>query len=129
MAGHGSKIRKKEQAVAALLACGTIDEAARAVGISPATLLRWTKDPDFAKEYAEARRAAVAQAIGTIQHLTLVATATLRVVMEDADAPASARVSASKTVLETAIDAIELQDIQDRLAALERLVKGTANEQ
>jgi transposase-like protein len=42
MAGHGAKFgRKKEEAIAALLVHRNTEEAARAVGIAPKTLLRW----------------------------------------------------------------------------------------
>ena len=42
MTGHGAKFgRKKEQAIAALLSHRTVEEAAKAAGISPATLKRW----------------------------------------------------------------------------------------
>jgi hypothetical protein len=39
--------------------------------------------------------------------------------MHDADATASARVSAAKAVLETAVKAVELEDLEARIAALE----------
>jgi hypothetical protein len=39
--------------------------------------------------------------------------------MQDAEAPASARVSAAKAVLETAIKAVELEDLEARIVALE----------
>jgi transposase-like protein len=42
--GHGAKFdRKKDAAIAALLSQRNIDEAAKSVGISPQTLLRWMK--------------------------------------------------------------------------------------
>jgi len=44
---------------------------------------------------------------------------TLRSVMQDKDAPASAKVSAAKAILETAIKAVELEDLEARIAALE----------
>jgi len=41
MVGHGSKFgRRKEAAVAALLSCRTLEEAARTAGIGATTLLR-----------------------------------------------------------------------------------------
>jgi hypothetical protein len=44
MTGHGTKFgHKKEAAVAALLVQRNLEDAARVVGISPKTLLRWTK--------------------------------------------------------------------------------------
>ena len=42
-----------------------------------------------------------------------------RAVMHDSESPASARVSAAKTILDTAIKAVELEDLEQRLTALE----------
>jgi hypothetical protein len=62
MIGHGAKFgRKKEQAIAALLTETNAKEAARAIGIGSATLLRWLKEPEFDAAYREARRAAFGQ--------------------------------------------------------------------
>src|ERR1039458_7906129 len=48
MVGHGAKFgHKVEQAIAALLSHRNVEEAARAVGISANTLLRWLKEPEF----------------------------------------------------------------------------------
>jgi hypothetical protein len=48
MSGHGGKItRKPEDAVAAMLTQRNVEEAARAVGISVAALMRWQKLPEF----------------------------------------------------------------------------------
>jgi transposase-like protein len=45
MKGHGTKFgRKKEAAVVALLSHRNIDEAAKAVGVAPNTLLNWMKE-------------------------------------------------------------------------------------
>ena len=45
MTGHGAKFgRKKEEAIAALLTHRNVEEAARAVGISTPTLIRWQKE-------------------------------------------------------------------------------------
>ena len=64
MKGHGTKFgRKKEMAVAALLTHRNIDEAAKAVGVAPNTLLNWMKDRTFATAYRKARGAVVGQAI------------------------------------------------------------------
>ena len=52
MTGHGAKFgRKKEEAVAALLVQRNLEDAARAIGISPKTLLRWMKEPEFDVAY------------------------------------------------------------------------------
>jgi hypothetical protein len=61
----------------------------------------------------------VQQAVVQVQHATGTAVHTLLTVMQDANAPASAKVSAAKTILETAIKAVELEDLEARIAALE----------
>ena len=58
-----------------------------------------------------------------VQQATGEAVATLRQVMQTADAPASAKVSAAKTILETAVKAVELEDLEARIVALEAAQK------
>src|SRR5437879_1275745 len=120
MRAHGEKLsRKQEQTIAALLTCDSLTAAAAGCGIAEATLHRWLKDDGFQAAYREARRAVVQQAIVQVQGATGEAVETLRAVMQDADAPASARVSAAKAILETAIRAVELENLEARIAALE----------
>ena len=69
--------------------------------------------------YREARRAVVQHAITRVQHATGEAVETLRAVMQDTTAPASAKVSAARAILETAVKAVELEDLEARMAALE----------
>jgi transposase-like protein len=84
MKGHGSKIgRKQNEAIVALLTHRTIEEAARAVGISLSTLLRWMKESEFDTAYREAKRTAFAQAISRLHHLSSAAVSTLGKVMLD----------------------------------------------
>src|ERR1700681_4321921 len=78
MAGHGSKIgRKQEDAIAALLTQRNVEDAARAAGIGVRTLLRWLKIPEFQKAYRDARRAAFGQAVARLQQGTSAAATTL----------------------------------------------------
>jgi hypothetical protein len=54
-AGHGAKLpRRAEQAIAALLGHRRVAEAARATGISAATLRLWLANPAFIAKYAAA---------------------------------------------------------------------------
>jgi DNA-binding MurR/RpiR family transcriptional regulator len=118
--GHGDKLtHKQDQAIIALLSQSSIPDAAQACGLSPVTLHRWLKDTGFQAAYREARRHVVQQAITQVQQATGEAVETLRAVMQDPEAPASAKVSAAKTILETAVKAVELEDVEQRLAALE----------
>ncbi len=120
MTGHGSKFgRKQEDAIVALLAHRTVEEAARAVGISTKTLLRWMKEPEFDAAYRAAKRAAFGQAIARLHHLSSAAVSTLGKVMLDPATPPSTKVRAADSVLNHTIKAIEDEDIEARVAALE----------
>jgi transposase-like protein len=71
MKGHGAKFsRKMEEAIAALLTQRNVEEAARAAGIGPATLLRWLKEPESQTAYRAARRDAFGQSIARLQQGT-----------------------------------------------------------
>jgi phage terminase small subunit len=113
--------RRQEAFIAALLSCPTIAHAARTAGIAEVTAGRWLKDATFQEAYRDARRAVVQHAITQVQQATGEAVETLRSVMQDSESPASARVSAAKTILETALKGIEIDDLEARMAALEAL--------
>lgn len=124
MRAHGEKLsRKQEQTIAALLTYDSITAAAAGCSVAEATIHRWLKDDGFQAAYREARRAIVQHAIVQVQRATAEAVGTLRAVMQDADAPASARVSAAKAILETAVKAVELEDLEARIAALEAIAQ------
>jgi hypothetical protein len=121
MKGHGSKFgRKKEQAISALLTQRNIEEAAKAVGIAPNTLLSWMKDREFDAAYRQARRAAFGQSIARLQQASGAAASLLTKVIVDAGAPYPTRVRAAEIVLDKAARAIELEDLEARVAELER---------
>ena len=121
MRGHGAKFgRKKEEAIAALLTNRSIEEAARAVNLNPNTLLRWLQIPEFREAYLQARREAVGQAIARMQQATGAAAITVLRLMTDPNAPAAVKLRAAECVFAHAIKGIELEDIEVRLAELER---------
>jgi transposase-like protein len=124
MIGHGAKFdRKKDAAIAALLSQRNIDEAAKSVGISPQTLLRWMKNPDFNAAYREARRAAFGQATARLQQASSAAVSALLKVIVDPASPASSRVRAADCILDHAKKAIELEDVEARVTELEAAAK------
>lgn len=121
MTGHGSKFgRKQEDAIAALLTQRNVEEAARSINVSPKTLLRWQQVPEFKTAYREARRAAYGQSIARLQQASSAAVSTLLKVMVDANSPASCRVRAADSVLNHGTRAMEIEDIEVRVAELER---------
>ena len=120
MPGHGEKYtRCRERAVAALLTRPTVTEAAADIQIDERTLRRWMKHPQFDTDYRTARQQIVQHAIGELQEASLEAVSTLRSIMTDAEAPANARVSAARTVLELGLKAAAMDELDHRLAALE----------
>jgi hypothetical protein len=124
--GHGSKFgRKKEEAIMALLTQRNIEEAARAAGIGTRTLIRWLKIPEFQAAYLEARRATVSQSNARLQQASSAAVSTLLKIMVDAGAPAAARVRAADHVLDHSKQAIDAEDIEVRVAALEQAARLT----
>ena len=97
-----------------------IDEAARAVGISTATLMRWQKLPEFQTAYREARRAAFGQSVARLQQGSSAAATTLLKMLIDPATPASVRVRAAECILNHSIKAIEVEDIEARVSELEK---------
>src|SRR5664279_465223 len=121
VSGHGTKLnRKLEEAVAAMLTQRNIEEAARSVGVSTATLMRWQKLPEFQAAYREARRAAYGQAIARLQQGTTAAATALLKTLIDPATPASVKVRAAEAIFNHAAKAIEIEDIEARVAALEQ---------
>jgi hypothetical protein len=126
MAARGSILgRKQEDAIAALLTQRNVEEAARTAGIGTRTLLRWLKLPEFQAAYRQARRAAFGQAIARLQQGSSAAATTLLKLMLDSATPPSTRARCSESVLSLASKAIELEDIESRLAAVERATEAS----
>src|SRR5215475_14119952 len=126
MKGHGAKYgRKKEEAIAALLTQRNIDEAARSIGVTQNTLLSWMKIPEFDAAYREARRMAFRQSVSRMQQASSAAVTTLLKIMVDPTAPHSTRVRAADSVLDHSAKAIEIEDIEARVAELERATQAS----
>jgi len=120
--GHGTKFGlKMEPAVAALLTQRNIDEAARSIGVSPNTLLKWMKVPEFQAAYREGKRAAFSQAVARLQQGMPLAVATMLKLMADTATPAAVRARAADSVMNHASKAIEIEDMEARIAELERI--------
>lgn len=124
MAGSGKLSRNQEKAIAALLNHSSIPEAAKSIGIGERTLFRWLKLDPFKSAYREARQEVVSQAIARIQAGMARAVTTLKAVMKNEDAPASARVSAAKAMLDMGLKVVEIENLEARIDEIEKVVKG-----
>ena len=122
------KARQREQLILALLQQPTLSKAAEQIGISSVTAWRITKTTEFQEEYRQARREAFSQALGRLQQATSAATSTLLKIMVDATAPPASRVRAANCILEHAANALEVEDLQVRLAKLEQVEEDKAAE-
>ena len=120
MSGNVTGLKaKQEAAIVALLSNRSVEEAARSINVAPKTLYRWLKETAFDAAYRKARRDAFGQTIARLQQGSPAAAAVLLKLVVDASTPASTRVRAAEIVLDKAAKAIELEDIEARVTALE----------
>ena len=120
MSGSDEKLTAKQEAfLAALLTAPTIGEAARAAKIADATARRWLAQPTVRAAWLEMRRQVVDQALMGVQAATAEAVATLRACLAD-DMPPSVRVRAATAILDTAVRAVEINDLAERIEQLEQ---------
>jgi transposase-like protein len=110
---------KKEAAILALLSARSVEEAARTANVPPRTLYRWLNHPEFDAVFRRAKRSAFGQAIARLQQGSSAAATTMLKLMLDTSVPASTRLRAADCVLGHAKNAIEIEEIEARLAALE----------
>jgi len=111
--------RKKEKAIACLIAQPSITLAAQEAGISQSTMYRWLNDEEFQMAYRKAKKEIVGHALTQVQKAVTKAVDTLLDVMGNGVVE-SAKVSAAKTILELAIKAVEIEELEERLTILER---------
>jgi hypothetical protein len=128
MKGHGSKFgRKKEEAIAALLTQRNLEEAARSIGVAPNTLLKWQKLPEFDAAYREARMIAFRQSMARLQQASVPAVTTLLKLMVDAASPATVKARCAYYILDQTWKGIEIEEIERRVAELERAAEASGN--
>jgi transposase-like protein len=118
MTARATSERKREQAIAALLERPTITEAAGAVGIGEKTLRRWLAEPEFKAAYRDAREQTLSMAVGRLQALLARAGEALDRAM--VCGTPSVEVRAAGIVIQEAFKGVELLDLAERVAALEK---------
>jgi hypothetical protein len=97
-----------------------VEDAARNVKVAPRTLYRWLLEPQFDKAYRKARRSVFGQGAARLQQASSAAVSSVLKIMVDQQASASTRLRAADLVLTHGARAIEIDDIEARLAELER---------
>lgn len=109
----------QERGVAALLVEPSIARAARTANVGERTLHTWMRQPKFMAAYRRLRRQAFSQAVGLTQRLAPVAVGTLAKIMADERTPSASRVAAAAALLRFGREALELDDLAERLSAVE----------
>jgi len=104
-----------------LLTARTQAGAAAAVGCSTRTIQRLLADPDFAREYADLQRAVIVEVVARLVQAGLAATDALERNLNAG--PPSVQVRSADRILAHALRGRELVEIEERLAALEAVMK------
>jgi hypothetical protein len=118
--------RRQERGLGAILAAPSVEAAAQASGIGVRTLRRWlAEDEGFRAAIRDARRRALEHASARLAATTAKAVSTLEALLDEtADADAQTRCRAALGVLQTAVKAAEVDDLVERVEALERRAAG-----
>jgi hypothetical protein len=121
MTGHGAKLgRKQEQAIIALLKCRTVEEAAESIGVSPKTLSRWQKLPEFDRALRAATLTQFRHSLTRLQQASVPAVTVLRNILADPNASLAVKARCAYYILDQTRKAIETDEIEARVAELER---------
>jgi hypothetical protein len=113
--------KKAEDALLLALACGaSVDAAARQCGLCERTVYRRLEDPAFSQRLKELRADMVQRTAGA---LTAASTESVRTLLElqKAAAPPAVRLGAARSILEIGMKVREAADLEERLAALEKV--------
>jgi hypothetical protein len=99
--GPGKWSRKRQAAISALLTYDTIAKAAKHIRVAESTLYRWQRDPDFQREYQNAKDRIIERATDALRSGAMEAVSVLREVIGNRKAPCASRVMAARTFLES----------------------------
>lgn len=112
---------QESAAIAALMSSPTIEHAAARVGIHERTLRRWLCEREaFRHVLRNEQRAVMSCVTSRLQRAAVKAIGALEEIIVDRDAPHAARVSAARAVLELAHERIDIEDLTERLEAVEQ---------
>ena len=111
---------KQERAIVALLSEQTLDAAAAKVGCRRSTIWRWLQTREFSDAYRSARSELVRAALSLLESGAAEAVGVLQTVMRNPNSRDEVRVNASRILLELMLRAVETENLERRVAALEQ---------
>ena len=107
----------------ALLSTATVTQAARESGLSPNTIYKRLKDPEFSKRYYMARLEMLKSHVAELHGYLGGAIDTLGQIMENKDVPPQTRLNAAESIIRNCLKLTEQADIMDRLESLEERLR------
>ena len=111
--------KNTDEALLVALACGaSVENAARAAGMSPRTAQRRLAEPAFRKRLQDLRTDMAQRTGGMLTAAGMEAVKTL-ISLQDGSIAAAVRLGAARTVLEFGIKLRENNELAERIAALE----------
>lgn len=113
---------KQIKALEAILEGDTIRIAAVKAGISERQVYRWLDQDDFRKAVKDGTRNILSRIEARLIALSDTAATTLKAIMDDPEAPLNVKRLAAWNVLEVAPRWREANDLEDRIAEIERIV-------
>lgn len=96
-----------------------MEEAAKSVGVSTKTLLRWQKLPEFDRAFREAKPATFRQSLARLQQAFGPAVTTLLKILVDPNAQQAVKARCAYYILGQTRKAVETEEIEVRVAAIE----------
>ncbi|MBC9826435.1 hypothetical protein [Carnobacterium inhibens] len=115
--------KNKERFLSELLLNGSIEKAASNAEISKTTAYRYLDDEEFNKLYKEKRKQLLDEVIGQLTTAATKAVKTLEDVLDDELAPPTAKVSASRAILDNMFKGFSIVEIEERLTAIEKNIE------
>ena len=111
--------KRQTQALPIFASNLTIEEACERAGISRNTFYEWLKEPQFKLELERLRNEIVNEAVNHLKITSTKAARTLADLLERGDSPTVQR-AAANDVLGHVMKFMELKELEDRLADIER---------
>ena len=110
---------RQQKALAALLTCPTVREAAKVAGLDESTIRRYRQDPAFMAEYKRRCAEMLETATDKAKAAMPPAIDRLRGIVDDDQQQPQQQIAAARAVLEYGLRLVEANDFETRLRALE----------
>jgi HD-like signal output (HDOD) protein len=125
MDGNGALTEEQLRAIPFLLAAPSIEEGCKRAKIGKATVYEWLKEDAFREELRRQRERVVEGALETLKASITKATETLVGLLDSQNE--AIRKGAANDIINFTLKAMELQDLEKRLSAIEKAVDERGN--